>query len=129
MTDQPTRQVHLTLPWPPSTNTYWRHTTKGVLISAAGRKYREKVTAWVREQFGVRPPRMAGRLAIVVEAFPPDRRRRDLDNLFKALLDAMQYAGVYLDDSQADRLTIARRDTSAPGRVEVVVEEWTTWEV
>lgn len=72
---------------------------------------------------------MAGRLAILVEAYPPDRRRRDLDNLFKALLDAMQYAGVYLDDSQADRLTIARRDTVAPGRVEVVVEEWTTWEV
>jgi crossover junction endodeoxyribonuclease RusA len=128
MQGKQTKEIHLTLPWPPSTNTYWRHAGSRVLISAAGRKYRDKVNAWVREQFGVRPPRLAGRLAITVEAYPPDKRRRDLDNLWKALLDAMQHAGVYLDDSQADRLTIARRETTAPGRVEVVVGEVATWD-
>ena len=29
------------------------------------------------------------RAAVVVEAFMPDRRMRDLDNLFKSLLDAL----------------------------------------
>lgn len=31
--------------------------------------------------------------------FVPDRRKRDLDNLFKALLDALTHAGVWKDDS------------------------------
>ncbi len=41
--------------------------------------------------------------------YPPDRRARDLDNLGKALLDALTKAGVYGDDSQIDHLTFARR--------------------
>jgi len=44
----------------------------------------------------------------MIEAFPPDKRRRDLDNLIKAIQDSLQYAGVYEDDSQIDYLTIKR---------------------
>ena len=36
---------------------------------------------------------IGGRLAVQVEVFPPDNRRRDIDNVFKALLDAMQHGG------------------------------------
>ncbi len=52
---------------------------------------------------GVRP--LVGRLAVEVEVFPPDNRRRDVDNVIKALLDALQHGGAYLDDSQIVRLT------------------------
>ncbi|HAC91237.1 MAG TPA: hypothetical protein DCF63_11500 [Planctomycetaceae bacterium] len=40
--------------------------------------------------------------------FPPDRRRRDIDNVQKALLDALQHGGAYLDDSQIVRLSIEK---------------------
>jgi crossover junction endodeoxyribonuclease RusA len=36
----------------------------------------------------------------------PDNRRRDLDNLLKPLLDAMEHAGVYVNDSQVHDLHI-----------------------
>jgi len=49
-----------------------------------------------------------------MDAFPPDRRRRDLDNLQKSTLDALEHAGLYEDDSQID-LLIARRCEVAPG--------------
>lgn len=68
-----------------------------ILISEAGRKYR----AAVAEQILVQ--RMAKHISIKVnveiEAWRPDNRKRDLDNLLKAVLDALKHAGVYEDDS------------------------------
>ena len=60
-----------------------------------------------------------------MDAFPPDRRRRDLDNLLKPALDALQHAGVYEDDSQVDWLVARRRAPDRPrGHVEIRVEEF-----
>lgn len=60
---------------------------------------------------------MTGRLSVEIDAHPPDRRRRDLDNLQKPLLDALEYAGVYEDDSQIDRLVSRRCAVASPGYV------------
>jgi len=115
--------VSLTLPYPPSTNTYWRHPNKGPcagrsLISRAGRAYRKAVYGAV---LGRISGAMAGRLSVDIRVFPPDRRRRDLDNTLKALADALQHAGVYLDDSQIDRLTVSRWPVTPPGKVVVTI--------
>lgn len=110
-----------TLPWPPSVNHYWRSWQGRVLVSKAGREYRELVALLA----GVRRP-LLGRLSVYVQANPPDHRRRDLDNIAKALLDALQHAGLYEDDSQIDVFYIERGETVAGGSVIVVVSEITT---
>jgi crossover junction endodeoxyribonuclease RusA len=66
---------------------------------------------------------MAGRLAVSIEAFPPDRRKRDLDNMLKALLDSMTHAGIWHDDDQIDEVRIVRREATAGGMMRVVVSE------
>lgn len=118
----------LVLPWPPTVNTYFRSVlingSVRVLISKDGRKYRETVRAAVWERFGALKPTRA-RLAVVVAAFPPDRRERDLDNLFKGLLDAVTHAGVWVDDSQIDLLAIHRCEVAKPGRVEMRIKRLT----
>lgn len=43
---------------------------------------------------------LTGALRVDIEAAAPDRRPRDLDNLLKVPLDALQAAGVYADDRQ-----------------------------
>jgi len=116
--------VAFTLPWPPSLNTYWRSVVvrgqSRVLLSQEGREYRKSVVT--ATPHSVRR-RFAGRLSVTLTVSPPDRRRRDLDNLPKGILDALRYAQVYLDDSQIDYLVIERRAPTEGGSVGVSVAE------
>lgn len=115
--------ISITLPWPPSVNTYWRHIAiKGkprTLISAHGHTYRAAV-------LGIAPRlRLCNRLAVHIVVRPPDRRTRDLDNLPKAILDSLTHAGVWIDDSQIDDLRITRAEIAKGGGVVVHVREIT----
>lgn len=96
--------IEFTLPWPPSVNTYWRNFNGRMIISAKGREYRETVGDQMTLQKMVY--RFSGPLRVVIEAYRPDKRRRDLDNLLKATLDGLAHAGVYEDDSQIVDLRI-----------------------
>ena len=96
--------IEITLPWPPSVNTYWRNFDGRMIISARGREYRETVGDQMTLQKMVK--HFKGQLRVEIEAFRPDKRRRDLDNLLKATLDGLAHAGVYEDDSQIVDLRI-----------------------
>lgn len=116
--------LSIELPYPPSANSYWRHPGRGPLagrhlISQEGREYRRAVGAAVGLVRGRQG--LTERLVVMVEANPPDRRRRDLDNLLKPLLDSLMHAGVYEDDSQIDDLRIMRGPVTRGGRVLVTV--------
>jgi crossover junction endodeoxyribonuclease RusA len=109
--------IELTLPWPPSVNHYWRNVAGKTIISADGRAYRKAVADQVLIQRGAK--QMAGRLAVEIVAHVPDKRRRDLDNLLKSVLDSMTHAGVWLDDSQIDDLRITRAGIGGMVKVRV----------
>lgn len=110
----------LELPWPPSVNTYWRRAGHRMHISHQGREYRGNVAAACAMQATDRLG--AARVRLTITAHPPDRRRRDLDNLNKAVLDALVFARVFDDDSQVDDLRIARGEPVKEGRLSVTVE-------
>ena len=110
--------IRFTLPWPPSVNRYYRNVAGITKISAEGRAYRQAVINLLAEA-RTAPP-MAAPVAVSIEAFMPDKRRRDLDNLLKGLLDAMTHAGVWLDDSQVVDLRIRKAPTIG-GMVKVEV--------
>jgi len=96
--------LEITLPWPPSVNTYWRNFDGRMIISLRGREYREAVEKLImvnRQQ-----KHFDGPLRVIIAAYRPDKRRRDLDNLLKATCDALCHAGVYEDDSQIHGLRI-----------------------
>jgi crossover junction endodeoxyribonuclease RusA len=112
--------MELTLPWPPSTNHYWKSFKGRVVISTEGRLYRKAIIDQVIIQSGVR--RFEKDLRIEIEVFPPDKRRRDIDNLLKSLLDSLTHAQVWIDDSQISDLRIFRNKQIA-GMVKVRVYE------
>lgn len=111
----------ITLPVPPSANTYWRSVPgKGVLISKTGRQYKETVRGIAfRERVQMLPAHVRVELHMVVHF--PDNRRRDLDNVCKAAGDSLKLLA-YVDDSQIDRLVVERGavDRGDP-RVEVTI--------
>lgn len=107
------------LPYPPSVNHYYRHVGPRTLISRKGRRFREHVAASLAAE-GVR--RLAGPIELEVVIFPPDRRRRDIDNVQKALLDALEHGGAYHDDSQIVKLTIEKRTLVPGGRTLVRIQ-------
>ena len=115
--------IEITLPWPPSVNTYWRNFDGRMIISAKGREYRETVGDQMILQKQVK--HFTGRLRVEIEAFRPDKRRRDLDNLLKATLDGLAHAGVYEDDSQIVDLRIYwAKDIGGMLKIKIEEIEW-----
>jgi len=98
----------LVLPYPPSANRYYRRVGAKTLISAEGRAYRMAVLGAVARAGWRRKDRLEGRLAVCIETMAQDRRKRDLDNICKATLDALTKANVWGDDGQIDDLRIVR---------------------
>jgi len=108
------------LPWPPSVNHYWRRQGNTYFVSSEGKAYRDELYYRCAQYRGLFAPEQ--RLSVAIEAYPPDKRRRDLDNILKSLLDSLQYAGVYADDSQIDFLAI-KRNASREKKIIVEVTE------
>lgn len=116
--------LNFRLEWPPTVNTYWRSVNHGgsgvkVLVSEKGRKYKKQSSLMMLEQKVERG--IVGRVEVLIDAYPPDRRKRDLDNILKPLLDVMQDYGVFEDDEQIDILIVRRRQKG--GYVDVHVSE------
>ena len=104
----------LWLPWPPTANTNVRHTKAGGHYRTA--PYKEfclNVLARVVEAGLHRWP-FTGRLRVTIEAFPPDLRNRDLDNVVKPCMDACQRAGLFPNDFLVDELHVCRRKVYPP---------------
>lgn len=108
------------LPYPPSVNHYWRRVGARTLISRGGRAFRQAVCATLAAG-KVKP--LSGPLELFITVYPPDRRRRDVDNTMKSLLDAMQHGGAYHDDSQIIRLSIERGSVTPGGKTVVQIRE------
>ena len=100
----------LVLPYPPSVNHYWMHTGRGCYLGKRGKIFRAEVAFLAHATWGDMVLPFTGRLSITIVAHPPDNRRRDVDNILKALLDALQHAGVYKDDNQVKLLTVGMGD-------------------
>lgn len=122
--------LRVELPWPPSVNHAWRTVAvprgggRGgpgfqVVLSRAGRAFRRDAVARLAGRYPLPRGGLPGRLAVSIELRPPTRRAFDIDNRVKALLDAMQHAGVYRDDGQIDELRVVR-GAVAPGGVATI---------
>ncbi len=123
----------LDLPWPPSVNAFYVKKT-GTNFTG-GRKAKMKLKkkcddynlinrAAIDKHLSWVDRPLTNRLSVRILAYPPDKRMRDLDNLLKIMLDSLQYAKVFEDDAQIDRLLIERRTPRSPGHIDILIEEY-----
>lgn len=114
--------IIMDLPFPNSTNTHWRVARGHHYISAKGIAFREAVKVAVKLH-GLKAPE--GRLCLAVKLYPPDKRKRDIDNFGgKALLDALTYSGLIMDDSLIDKLIIERDIIIKEGKCRIYLSEY-----
>ena len=108
------------MPFPPALNRYYRTVNGRPILSRDGRAYRTNAQAALTEQ---RVGAVPGKVACHISAHQPDRRRRDLDGMLKACLDALESNGVIDNDADIDHLAITRAsvDRSNP-RLVITVE-------
>ena len=109
------------VPFPPSMNTMWRNFRGRTVLSKAGRAFREEVQNIVIDKnipsFGDK------KLKVMMILRPRDKRKTDIDNRIKCVLDALQDAGVFDDDFQVDELSIVRGKPIKGGAIRVLIEE------
>lgn len=111
----------LTLPYPPSVNTYWGFKGHQRFLTTKARQFKAAVAHEVSltsVRFG------SSRLEVIVALYAPDRRIRDIDNILKPLLDSLVQAKLFDDDSQVDLLTIMRKEPCKGGKAVVVVKSY-----
>lgn len=121
--------MKLVLPFPPSVNTYWRAPNKGPLkgrhlISAAGRAFQSAACVAIIDQLRRLPKPSPALAAVEIILYPPDARRRDIDNYTKGLFDALTHAGIWEDDSQVKRMLVEWGPVVKGGRVEITISRF-----
>jgi crossover junction endodeoxyribonuclease RusA len=120
------QMITLDLPYPPSTNKYWRRVGNKTILSRAARQFRKRVAdLWFvekyifrRDGFGDAP------VAVDLTVHPPDRRKRDLDNILKPTLDALQAVRIIDDDSQVKQLALQFAECTDSGKIVVTIVKW-----
>ena len=113
--------IFLNLPFPPSVNSY-RTVYRGMMrLSKEGRQFKAAVADYVVEY---KVPKLGdSKLRISMVLFPRDKRKIDIDNRIKSVLDALQDAGVFDDDFQVDELSIVRGKPIKGGAIRVMIEQ------
>ena len=113
--------MKLSLPFPPSVNSMYATVKGRRLLTRRGRHYKDEVYGCVLEQLGVFKP-LLGKLSVSIEFTPPDHRKRDMDNLFKSLFDALGRANCFIDDSQIKKI-YAEMLEPGEGSCTIIIEE------
>lgn len=130
------KTVELTLPWPPSVNSYKR--PGRISRTKLGKIYQQRVDTPDTKLFywkvamkirammtheGLKSFSGDTILSLGIEAYPPDAKRRDIDNICKVLIDSLQKGKLFPDDYQIARLLVVRKSIVAEGKVIVRVSE------
>lgn len=107
------------LPYPPTINTYYTIARGRKILSSKGRRWKNQAQCYLYEQNAAKGGE--GPYAICISVRPPDKRKRDIDNLLKPLLDSLVEYGAISDDSEVVDLRIRKFNPIKGGSVEVLI--------
>ncbi len=114
--------IQFMIPYPPSVNHYYkRNKFGGIRVGDDGKEFRDDVAVWYYQSATSRHINSSkvlypdGKLNVTITAYFPDNRKRDIDNILKATLDAITHIRDYKicespwsDDSQIYKLTVVK---------------------
>ena len=122
--------IEVEMSWPPSVNAMYTTATNGrrVLTKAARRWKRDAVKQIQAQLSGVSRAELPVSVTVTFSMWQLhfDHSNKDLDNRLKAAQDALEDAGIIVNDEQIAELHIHRRtiDTDAWPTIRICVELW-----
>lgn len=114
--------IELELPYPPTSNHLYATVRGRRVLSRKAKDYVSRVALAVYRAGSPSMPAGA-RLAVELDVYPPDRRKRDIANTEKIVTDALVKCGILWDDSLIDRWVIRRMERVEGGKIVVRIEE------
>lgn len=112
--------ILLNLPLPPSINSYWGFHGNRRFLTKKANEFKELARIAVKEANC--PNYYEQRLCISIYLHFADKRKADIDNRVKSLLDALvQTKMLFNDDSQVDELHIFRGENIKGGMCKVII--------
>ena len=114
--------IQFKIPYPPSVNHYYlRNKFGGIRVGDNGKAFRKDVAVWYYNTTTAKHIDASkvlyqnDKLDVTITAYFPDNRKRDVDNILKATLDAITHIRDYKlcespwsDDSQIYKLTVVK---------------------
>lgn len=104
---------------PPSVNSLWINKPSGRYKSKRGKIFENLACDELKKQFRYKP--LANSLKVSMRLYFKDKRKRDIDNYNKAILDSMTKI-IYEDDSQIEELNVKK--LVGCGYFRVVESKW-----
>lgn len=133
------KEIILTLPYSPSINHY--KIVGRTVRTKNGKMYQQKINSndtlafYSEVWINIRTEMAEKRISIPIDStipievhidqHPPDKRRRDVDNCIKIILDSLQRAGLIKDDYQIVRLIATRKEIVPGGKIVVKIKSIT----
>lgn len=105
--------INISIPFPISANAMYRNVAR-TLKSERYRKWIVEAAWTIKSQT---KSKMAGDYKLTMLVVPPDRRRRDLDNLLKSASDALGEAGVIKNDQYCRWIEARWVETGEPCQI------------
>lgn len=112
--------IKFTIPYPPSVNHYWGQRGTIKYLTKKAKDFRAAIQNVIDVEFNQEP--LEGRLSLNMTLYPPDRRKRDVDNPIKPTLDALEHAGVYLNDSQVYNINVTKYEFEGKNNARAEIE-------
>lgn len=110
-------RVEFELPFPTklSVNNLYRYTNSYVYKTKTAKDYQTLVYLKLlkEKKFTVE------KLIFTMEVYPPDKRKRDLDNLLKNVLDSLMYARMFHDDCQIEEIHVIKKEVVKDGLLKI----------
>jgi crossover junction endodeoxyribonuclease RusA len=99
---------------PPSLNKAYRSYRGRVILSAEARAFKETLSQLKPAE------KVLGKIHLEVKLTFPDKRKRDLDNYLKVLLDSMKHV-FFEDDDQIYKLTVSKVIGAGKAETEIII--------
>tara|TARA_R110000822_G_scaffold3036_10_gene13887 strand:+ start:2454 stop:2807 length:354 start_codon:yes stop_codon:yes gene_type:complete len=102
---------------PPTVNHYWLQHGVRRFLSKRANTFRHDIKGHCKDK------RLEGFLSVHIDYYPPDKRKRDIDNIIKPILDALQHAELFEDDYQVKKISANRLETITGGSCVITITE------